>query len=141
MTTDDLRFSYLEACFTLLEPWENVMKKTSSTRSGVGELPFIEPTYFSFLSSIWLESRKNKKARMAIGDAAHFVPGLSMSRASRFVSDAIDYGYLIEENDLKDKRKKYVYLSPETEERISRAIDESITSFKKALSVENATIN
>ncbi|WP_298971785.1 hypothetical protein [uncultured Roseobacter sp.] len=137
MTTDDMRFSYLDACFTLLKPWEDVMEETAQTRAGVGPLPPIEPTYFFFLSSMWLEKRRKNLAKMAIGDAARLVPGLSPSRASRFVSDTVDYGYLVEEHDLRDKRKKYVYLSPETEDRISTAIDKSIVSFKSALSLEN----
>ena len=133
---DDLRISYLEECFGLLEPWEDVMKPTDSTHPDVRRFPAIEPVYFSFLAQMWLAKRKKNASRMSIGDAAKLVAGLSPSRAGRFVSDTIDYGYLIQETDIRDKRKKYVYLSPDTEERISAAVDKSIISFRKALGVQ-----
>jgi DNA-binding MarR family transcriptional regulator len=127
----DSMIQYLLAAGQTLPSWANVMEKTTSTRPHILEMPEMNMTYFELLSAMWLHEEQNGKKGMPIGDAAALISSLSPSRASRFVSHAVDLGYLEQEEDYRDKRRKNVQLSPETRTRIDEAIQLSMSHFEK----------
>ena len=105
------------------------MKPTKTTITNEDDLPQMSSEYFGFFACMYKEKHSGKD-EISISDATRFL-ALSPSRASRFVGDCIMHGYLEEKTDLKDRRKKRVRLAPQTEERITKAIDISMKSFAK----------
>lgn len=121
---------YLVAAGKTMPTWQVVMERTSSTRPHIRDMPEMDMTYFELFAAMWLYEKNNNQKPMPIGDAASLISSLSPSRAARFVSQAVDYGYLLQEEDYRDKRRKNVGLSPETRERIVDAIQLSMSMFE-----------
>lgn len=113
------------------------MDETPTTTVSPDELPKMEPAYFGFLAQMWLLQKQyegDNRLEIPITKASQFVQGLSPSRSSRFVTNAIDYGYLGYRTEKKDRRKKLVWLSEATERRIDEAIDKSMHAFEPIFS-------
>ena len=84
-----------------------------------GNQEFYSAAYWDLFNGFWEKDRPARKT-----DAAKFMKGIkSALTAGKHIDTAIEYGYLIEEDNPKDARSKLIRLSPQMKKKLDKFFD------------------
>lgn len=94
----------------------------------LGDPEFYSAAYWDLLTRIWKSDRPVRKT-----DALKFMIGIkSAQTAGKYLENAIEHGFIREEENPKDARSKLVSLSDEMRERLDMFFDLAVGEVKAA---------
>lgn len=94
----------------------------------LGDPEFYSAAYWDLLTRIWKSDRPVRKT-----DALKFMIGIkSAQTAGKYLENAIEHGFIREEENPKDARSKLVSLSDEMRERLDIFFDLAVGEVKAA---------
>lgn len=106
-------------------------------QSAFGDQELYALDYFDLFTEVWLRGDQP----VIRTDCYRYLSGVSRATAKKYVERAIARGYLLEQDNPRDKRSKLISLAPQVKALLERNYDHAAAEFRKALRSRRSLAN